>query len=100
MDKNTSDLMDAMGFTADLTDILGFITDLSDVTGFTTGLTDLIIGLSGRLRPHHRLPKKSMGTVRQLRILILMDSVEMSRQCEFDSYFSCAGGAEKSNIVA
>ena len=42
-----------------------------------------------------------MGTVRQLRILILMDSVEMSRQCEFDSYFICAGGAEqKSNIVA
>ena len=36
-----------------------------------------------------------MGTVRQLRILILMDSVEMSRQCEFDSYFICAGGAEK-----
>ena len=40
-----------------------------------------------------------MGTVRQLRILILMDSVEMSRQCEFDSYFICAG-EQKSNIVA
>ena len=32
---------------------------------------------------------------------ILMSSVEVSRQCEFDSYFSCAGSAEqKSNIVA
>ena len=63
-DKNTSDLMDVMGFTADLTDVLGFTADLTDVKGFTTGLTDLIIGLLGRLRPNQTSWTSSWSSLR------------------------------------
>ena len=58
-DKNTSDLMDVMGFTAHLTDVLGFIADLTDVTGFTLGL--LHTGLD---RPHHWLVGTSQTSSR------------------------------------